>query len=115
MAAEAWNETQHELRKRVALMAERGHLDRTTAEVLGDESLAAIAAAITIGPPEMYAEHMEKARRRIPRDPGDSPTVALALGLNCGIWTADQDFFGCGLPVWTTETLQLYLDAEGNL
>jgi hypothetical protein len=22
-----------------------------------------------------------------------------------GIWTADQDFFGCGLTVWTTETL----------
>ena len=51
------------------------------------------------------------ARRRVPRDPNDWPTVALALTLECGIWTADADFLGCGVATWTTETLQLHLDA----
>jgi hypothetical protein len=27
VAADAWNETEHELRKRVALLVERGHLE----------------------------------------------------------------------------------------
>jgi len=57
-----------------------------------------------------YAEYIDEARWRIPRDPDDVPTVALALALDCGIWTADRDFFGCGLPVWTTDTLLAYLD-----
>ena len=34
-----------------------------------------------------------------------SLTVALALVLKAGIWTSEQDFLGCGLPTWTTETL----------
>jgi predicted nucleic acid-binding protein len=42
------------------------------------------------------------------RDPGDAPTLALALTLDCGIWTSDHDFFGCGMPVWSTETLLWY-------
>jgi hypothetical protein len=29
--------------------------------------------------------------------------------MNCGIWTNDQDFFGCGLPTWTTDTLAEWL------
>lgn len=52
----------------------------------------------------------EGGKRRIPRDPNDAPTVALALALDCGIWTNDNDFFGCGVPVWTTETLLLHLE-----
>jgi len=68
-----------------------------------------IAARVTVVPPEVYAARLDAARRRIPRDPQDTPTVALALALDCGIWTADRDFFGCGLPVWTTETLIMQL------
>jgi hypothetical protein len=30
--------------------------------------------------------------------------------MDCGIWTADRDFFGCGLPVWTTESLLRYVE-----
>lgn len=45
------------------------------------------------------------ARRRIPRDPNDWPTVALALALNAHIWTYNGDFLGCGVATWTTETL----------
>jgi predicted nucleic acid-binding protein len=50
--------------------------------------------------------HLEtEARNRIPRDPNDWSTVALALVLNAAIWTQDCDFLGCGCPTWTTETL----------
>ena len=41
-----------------------------------------------------------------------SLTVALALVLKAGIWTSEQDFLGCGLPTWTTETLISYLANE---
>ena len=51
----------------------------------------------------------------MPRDPKDVPTVALALTFACGIWTGDRDFFGCGVPVWTTETLLGYLDYHADL
>lgn len=50
----------------------------------------------------------EDAQRRIPRDPEDWPCVALALHLGCPIWTRDTDYFGCGLPVYTHETVRLY-------
>ena len=112
MAAEAWNETYHELRQRVALLVERGHLAAAPAVELLNEALAAVAARITVVPPDVYAEWLEEARRRIPRDPRDAPTVAVALTLGCGIWTDDQDFFGCGLPVWTTQTLLRQIQAQ---
>ena len=51
---------------------------------------------------------LEQAHHRVPRDSNDAPTLALAL--QCSIWIADQDFFSCGVPVWTTETLRLHFD-----
>ncbi len=56
-------------------------------------------------PTAYYADLEEEARRRIPRDPRDWPTVALALQLDAAIWTHDNDFLGCGIATWTTETL----------
>lgn len=44
------------------------------------------------------------------RDPDDWPILATAITLNCPIWTEDQDFFGTGIPTWTTDRVQLYLD-----
>lgn len=72
-------------------------------------ALAALTDQVTVVLPGSYRDHLEEATWRIPRDPKDAPTVALALTLGCGIWTHDYDFFGCGLPVWSTETLQQYL------
>jgi len=51
------------------------------------------------------------ARRRIPRDPDDWPTVALALVLEAHIWTHDHDFLGCGVATWTTQTLLAEFEA----
>lgn len=56
--------------------------------------------------PRVVYEHMEEtARRRVPRDPDDWPPVALALSVNAGILTGDNDFLGCGCPTWTVDTL----------
>jgi len=59
-------------------------------------------------------EHFEgQARRRIAgRDEQDWPVIALALALQCPVWTEDADFFGSGVPTWTTRTVELYLRRE---
>lgn len=114
VASEVWGETEHELRKRVALLVERGHLQADPATQLLDDVLAAIAVRVTLVDPEAYAPRLDEARQRIPRDAKDAPTVALALTLDCGIWTNDRDFFGCGVPVWVTETLQAHLGSQDS-
>lgn len=43
------------------------------------------------------------------RDPMDWPVVAAALALACPIWTEDRDFFGVGVPTWTSDRVELYL------
>jgi predicted nucleic acid-binding protein len=112
VAEDAWSETEHELGKRVGLIVERGHLEPALAAQLLDEALALLAARVRILPTDAYVSQMDEARRRVPRDPRDAPTVALALALDCGIWTNDRDFFGCGLPVWVTDVLQAHLEAQ---
>ncbi|WP_199711101.1 PIN domain-containing protein [Tessaracoccus antarcticus] len=44
-------------------------------------------------------------------DPRDWPILAAALTLDCPIWAEDQDFFGTGVPTWTTDRVHLYLNA----
>jgi predicted nucleic acid-binding protein len=43
----------------------------------------------------MYVGQMDEAAARLKnRDPHDADVLALALALQCPIWTEDQDFFG---------------------
>lgn len=58
----------------------------------------------------LYDDFRDAAMRRVrTRDPKDWPVVAVALLLGHPIWTEDQDFFGSGLPTWTTDRVELYL------
>jgi len=58
----------------------------------------------------LYEEYETSARERmISRDEEDWPIVATALLLKCPVWTEDRDFFGSGIPTWTSETIELYL------
>ena len=43
------------------------------------------------------------------RDPEDWPILASALAIGCPIWTEDTDFFGCGVPTWTTSRVVMFL------
>lgn len=43
------------------------------------------------------------------KDPNDWPAIAAAMRLECPIWTEDRDFFGAGIAVWVTDTVEIFL------
>jgi predicted nucleic acid-binding protein len=100
-----WSETQHELTRRLTLLAERNQLSATTAEELLESGLELAASNLVLFEKTSYQHLESKARKRITRDPNDWQSVALALALNTGIWTNDKDFFGSGVASWATEIL----------
>ena len=59
----------------------------------------------------VYKSSIEEAQLRIKsRDIQDWPVVATALTLNCPIWTEDQDFFGTGIPTWTSDRVHIFFE-----
>lgn len=57
----------------------------------------------------IYAPLEQEARQRIPGDPDDWHTVALAMATKTAIWPLDQKhFFRCGMAVWNTRVLAPY-------
>ena len=59
---------------------------------------------------EVYSHFESTARERLgDRDPDDWPILAAALAIGCPIWTEDTDFFGCGVPTWTTSRVVVFL------
>jgi predicted nucleic acid-binding protein len=59
---------------------------------------------------EVYGDFESQARERLgDRDPDDWPVLASALAIGCPIWTEDTDFFGCGVPTWTTSRVAVFL------
>jgi predicted nucleic acid-binding protein len=60
-----------------------------------------------------YAGQESAARARIAmRDSDDWPVLACALTRRCPVWTEDQDFFGVGVPTWTTDRIEMFLAAS---
>ncbi len=106
LARAAWSEAKHELGKRVAIIAERGILQQSTTEDMITTATQVIDSKITIISEADYQHLADEAQRRIPRDPDDWHTVALALLIGAAIWTQDNDFLGCGVATWTTDTLR---------
>ena len=52
------------------------------------------------------------AKKRISsRDLLDWLIITTVLMLNSPIWTEDQDFFGSGIPVWTTDRIHIFFEA----
>jgi predicted nucleic acid-binding protein len=111
VAERAWGEARHELAKRFAAIAMRSGLPAPAGNALLEEAVALAEAFAQVIPDSLYAHLKDEALRRVPRDPDDWPTVALALALNADIWTQDGDFLGCGVATWSTATLQLRLGA----
>jgi len=59
---------------------------------------------------EVYGDFEAEARERLGgRDADDWPILASALAIGCPIWTEDTDFFGCGVPTWTTARVAMFL------
>lgn len=74
-------------------------------------ALGSIMAAIQLVALDELALVETEAKARIARrDERDWPAVAAAMQFNCPVWTEDSDFFGSGVPTWTTETVEIYLN-----
>lgn len=107
---EMWNEAQVELPRRVAAFARRHDLSDTASGELLASLLEAIAANVAVIDEAVYAAYEAEARARSVRDTEDWPLVACALALDASVWTHDGDLLGTGVPTWTTETVQGWLD-----
>lgn len=111
IAVPTWSEVEYEVDRRLAAMVQRGRLDPARREQVLIETLTALDNNLILVGDAVYGPYESEARDRIPQDPNDWPTVAVSLALGTGIWTSDRDFFGCGVPVWTTDTLLTHLRA----
>jgi len=110
VAEEQWQEAEHGLEKRFAVIVAQGRLTGEQARELHDAVHALIEDEVIGVISRTFYEHLETAaRRRVPRDPNDWAPVALALALDAAILTGDGDFLGCGCPTWTVETLRAEL------
>lgn len=105
-----WAEAQVELPRRISAFVRRRKLDPSIGEELAALALDAVEANLVILDEAIYSALEEEARARSLRDPSDWPVVAGALALSAGVWTNDNDLLGTGVPTWTTETLQAWLD-----
>ncbi|HEY1687508.1 MAG TPA: PIN domain-containing protein [Solirubrobacteraceae bacterium] len=113
VAEDQWEETQHELSRRLDIMQDQARLTAETREAL-DQAVQALidTHAIEVVSRETYAPLERAAKQRVPRDQRDWPPVALAMLLDAAILTGDNDFLGCGCPTWTIETLQHELEGQ---
>ena len=105
IAETPWSETQHELAKRYKVIAKCTGAPPESATVQHAQAIDFAEAYVQVIAQSFYISFEQTARPRIPRDPDDWHTVALALALSADIWTQDKDFLGCGVATWTTDTL----------
>jgi predicted nucleic acid-binding protein len=102
IAEYTWSEAQTYLPQRVREMRIE---DESRSHALLSAALATAATTTRRVPERLYRQHETEAWDRIPRDPDDGHTVAVALRYGTAIWTQDNDFLGCGIATWTTGTL----------
>ena len=92
------------------VLARRGCDEAETHAALA--KLASFRHFLQTMPTALFAPLESQARERLRgRDEDDWPYLALALVLECPIWTEDTDFFGSGVPIWTTDRVEIYLQA----
>lgn len=110
IAEYTWNEAMYVLNRRVEGWVRGGRLPEMFAPALLDTTIFVFTSLCSIIAEPIYAHYEQEARRRVPDDPDDCHTVALALATKTAIWTLDQKhFFGCGMAVWNTKILRAVL------
>lgn len=88
---------------------------RGLADSVWRSSLETLMTAIQlVGNDELESVEVQAKARIGKRDERDWPALAAALLLQCPIWTEDQDFFGTGVPTWTTATISIFLELEDS-
>lgn len=94
-----------------SILSRRGHI--APGITLG--ALDALRAIVQPVDEVAYAAFEAEARRRIgERDMDDWPLLALAMALDCPIWTEDRDFFGTGIATWRTRNVEIYLSGSST-
>jgi predicted nucleic acid-binding protein len=92
------------------ILARRGVPPDAIHQLVEQEALEKLPKLVAPVPHDVYADLEPEARRRLAgRDEVDWPFLALALQLDCPIWTEDHDFFGSGVATWTTDQIEIYL------
>ncbi len=75
-----------------------------------DEAEAALVLALqdlTVIAAGAHADFLDAARLRLhARAAPDAPVLAAALALDGAVWTRDRDFFGVGVPIWSTANMR---------
>jgi predicted nucleic acid-binding protein len=70
-------------------------------------ALETVTATVVRLGAEFYRGKEEAARQRLhQRAQSDWPVLAAALTNEGGIWSHDRDFFGTGVPVWSSRNLK---------
>lgn len=84
---------------------------RITEDSAADEVARVLEPFDVIGIEEY--DHLERLARARLHQGGQSdwPALAAAMALDAAIWSEDVDFFGVGVPVWTTPNLD-FVEAE---
>ena len=76
------------------------------------QELAGVTAAMKLLDHDVYAAFEQAARCRLHRKAQpDWPVLAAAMATDAGVWSDDRDFFGVGVPVWSSLTIA-YADAS---
>lgn len=102
-----------ELATHLPQVLKRRGLNPEAITLLEREILARLPILVVSVPHDVFDDFEGDARkRRSGREERDWPVLALALRLDCPIWTEDADFFGTGVATWTTDRIEMYLASE---
>ena len=89
-----------------AILQKQGHIDPGQAF----NALNLLRQIVQPLSKQVYCHYEIEAKQRIQQqDIDDWPVIALALTLDCPIWTEDKDFFGTGVATWRTRNVEIYL------
>lgn len=83
-----WDETRHEVHRRLGIMVNRG-LPESLADRFWEAALRVKERSVIEVPEEVYEGLKDEALSRLPRDTRDWQVVALALSLGADILTED--------------------------
>jgi predicted nucleic acid-binding protein len=113
IAEYTWDEAIQVIDNRLRSWVRSGRLDAPAADRFRAVSMGYAESRCTTVVDRLYAPLEREARRRVPDDPDDWHTVAVAMATKTAIWTLDQKhFFGCGMTVWNTKVLRSVLTGD---
>ncbi len=87
----------------------RNLLDLGLSASIARERVSAALKAVTLFEADEYQHLAQTAKARL-RQGGNSdwPLLAAALATGEAIWSEDRDFFGTGVPIWSTPNIRFY-------